>query len=77
MHFIMFSSEETPRSGEAFPCYSEAEKEDFSIAGFSVEKLSFAAAKGFTAAKPLFTAWKCCVFVLFCFSIAPKTCLLD
>ena len=34
-------------------------------------------ASGSPGAKPLFTAWKCCVFVLFCFFVVPKTCLLD
>ena len=32
---------------------------------------------GFTAAKPLFTAWKCYVFVSLCFSVVLKTCILD
>ena len=64
MSRVLRSSEETPRSGEGPPRCSEAEKEDFSILTF-------------VAAKPLSTAWKCCVFVSFCFSVVPKTCLLD
>ena len=52
------------RSCKGPPRRSEAEKEDFSILGFA-------------AAKPLFTVWKCCVFVSFCFSVVPKTFLLD
>ena len=52
------------RSSEGPPHRNEAKNEDFSILGFAT-------------AKPLFIVWKCCVFVSFCFSVIPKTCLLD
>ena len=61
---VLRSDEETPHSGEGSPHHSEAEREGW-------PDLEFA------ATKPLFTAWKCCVFVSFCFSVVPKTCLLD
>ena len=61
---VLRSGKETPRSGEGPPRRSEAENEDFSILGFAV-------------VKPLFTTWKCCVFVSFWFFVALKTCLLN
>ena len=57
-------SDEGPRSGEGSPCHSEAEREGWPDLGFAM-------------VKPLFTTWKCCVFVSFCFSVFLKTCLLD
>ena len=72
---VLHSGEETPRRGEG-PCGNkgsprgiEAEREGWPGLGFATTKLSFAATKGFPAAKPLFTAWKCCVFVSFYFSV--------
>ena len=40
-------------------------------------KQCFAAAKGFASAKLLFIAWKIVVFVMFHFSVALRTRLLD
>ena len=64
------SGEETPRSGEGPhsgegpPRRSEALKEGWPGLRFFAEK-------------SLFTAWKCCFFVSFCFFRCSETCLLD
>ena len=75
---VIRRGKETPRSGEGSPRRSKVEREGWPDLGFVAAKLSFIALKQcFAMTKPLFTAWKCCVFVSFCFSVFPKTYLLD
>ena len=58
---VLRNGKGTPRSGEGSFLLSEAERESWPS----------------LVANPLFTAWKCYDFVSFCFSVIPKTRLLD
>ena len=73
---VLRSGEETPRSGEG-PRNGEGPRSGEGSPHRSKAERKGSLGLGFAAVKPPFTAWKCCVFVSFCFSVVPKTCLLD